>query len=131
MAIVTINGTVKLVGQTQQFSEKFSKREVVITETAGQFPQHIPVEFSNDKMALLDNFAPGDQVTVSCFVNGREYTDRNTGQARYFLSLRGDRIERAGENPAPSAPAPRAAATPPPPTLADMPAASSEDDLPF
>lgn len=133
MAIVTINGTVKHVGQTQQISERFSKREVVITETVGQYPQHIPVEFANDKTSLLDDLGPGDQVTVSCYVNGREYTDRNTGQPRYFLSLRGDRIEKAGATPTPP-PAPpypgSAATTPPPPSISDMPE-EKEDDLPF
>lgn len=133
MAIVTINGTVKLVGQTQQISDRFSKREVVITETMGQFPQHIPVEFANDKTSLLDDFGPGDQVAVTCYVNGREYTDRN-GVMRHFLSLRGDRIEKAGATP--SAPASYAAptataSTPPPPSISDMPAEGGADDLPF
>ncbi|MCO5274778.1 MAG: DUF3127 domain-containing protein [Flavobacteriales bacterium] len=127
MASVTINGTVKLVGQTQQISEKFSKRELVVTESSGQFPQHIPVEFTQDKTSLLDPYAPGDEVSVTCFVNGREWT--RDGVTKYFLSLRGDRIEKAGA-PARAA-APSAAATPPPPTMADMPPANGEDDLPF
>lgn len=133
MAIVTINGTVKLVGQTQQISERFSKRELVITETAGQYPQHIPIEFANDKTALLDSVAPGEQVTVTCYVNGREYTDRN-GAPRHFLSLRGDRIEKAtGATTAPPGPSAATASVPvpPPPGIADMPADSGEDDLPF
>ena len=35
MASVTINGTVKIVGKTQQISEKFSKRGLVITGQTG------------------------------------------------------------------------------------------------
>lgn len=131
MAIVTINGTVKLVGKTQQISERFSKREVVVTETTGQYPQHIPVEFANDKTSLLDDFGPGDQVTLTAYVNGREWTG-NDGVTKHFLSLRGDRIERAGAAPSPhAAPRPASAApVPPPPSITDMPA-SGEDDLPF
>ena len=63
MASVTINGTVKVVGKTQQISEKFSKRELVITEQSGNYPEHIPVEFTQDKTGMLDPYAPGDQVT--------------------------------------------------------------------
>lgn len=127
MASVSINGTVKMVGKTQQVSEKFSKRELVVTESGGQYPQHIPVEFVQDKTSLLDQFAPGDEVTVSCYVNGREWTGKD-GVTKHFLSLKGDRIEKMGAA-APSRSAGHSA--PPPPSLADMPPADGEDDLPF
>ncbi|MBS1548184.1 MAG: DUF3127 domain-containing protein [Bacteroidetes bacterium] len=126
MASVTINGTVKVVGKTQQISEKFSKRELVITETGGQFPQHIPVEFTQGDTNMLDPFAPGDEVTVTCFVNGREWT--RDGATKYFLSLKGNRIEKIGAAPQAR---PATASAPPPPSMADMPQASEEDDLPF
>lgn len=128
MASVTINGTVKVVGQTQQISEKFSKRELVITESGGQYPQHIPVEFVQDKTSLLDAFGPGDEVSVTCYVNGREWTGRD-GVVKHFLSLKGDRIERMGGAAPASAPAAQSA--PPPPSITDMPPAEGEDDLPF
>ena len=128
MASVTISGTVKVVGKTQQISDKFSKRELVITESGGQYPQHIPVEFTQEKTEMLDPFAPGDEVTVTCYVNGREWTGKD-GLTKHFLSLKGDRIEKAGG----AAPQSRAAshAAPPPPSISDMPAAEGEDDLPF
>lgn len=135
MASVTINGTVKLVGQTQQVSEKFSKRELVITEQSGQFPQHIPVEFTQERTSLLDAIAPGEQVAVTCFINGREWTGRD-GVTKHFLSLRGDRVEKAGAAAPAGAPAraPQASRGPsgvPAPSIADMPPAGDEDDLPF
>ncbi|MBP8823448.1 MAG: DUF3127 domain-containing protein [Flavobacteriales bacterium] len=133
MATVTINGTVKLVGPTLKVSEKFTKRELVVTEQGGQFPQHIPVEFTQDRTDLLDPIAPGDQVTVTAFVNGREWTGRD-GVTKHFLSLRGDRVEKAGATaPAPMRPssAPRAGSGVPAPSIADMPPAGDEDDLPF
>ncbi|MBS1568224.1 MAG: DUF3127 domain-containing protein [Bacteroidetes bacterium] len=126
MASVTINGTVKAVGKTQQISDKFSKRELVITETGGQFPQHIPVEFTQGDTSMLDPFAPGDEVSVTCYVNGREWT--RDGATKYFLSLKGNRIEKIGAAPQAR---PSAASAPPPPSMADMPQASEEDDLPF
>ncbi len=130
MAQVTISGSIKMIGKTQQVSDKFSKRELVITEPSGQRPQHIPVEFTMDRTSLLDSFKPGEEVSVTCYVNGREWTGKD-GVTKYFLSLSGNRIERAG-GAAPSGGSSYQAA--PPPTMADMPAAGSasdEDDLPF
>lgn len=127
MALVTLSGTVKVVGKTQQISEKFSKRELVVTEAGGQYPQHIPVEFTQDKTGLLDPFAPGDEVTVTCFINGREWTGKD-GVTKHFLSLKGDRIEKVGAQNAGPRSGGNAA---PPPSMADMPPADGEDDLPF
>lgn len=132
MAQVTISGTIKVVGQTQQVSEKFSKRELVVTEQGGQYPQLIPIEFKQDKTGLLDGYNAGEEVTVSCYINGREWTGKD-GVTKYFLSLAGNRIERSGANSggAPSNGGARQSA--PAPTTADMPpvGGSDEDDLPF
>ena len=130
MAQVTITGTVKVVGKTQQVSEKFSKRELVVTEQGGQFPKHIPIEFKQDKTGLLDGFNPGDEVSVTAYVDGREWT--KDGVTKYFLSLSGNRIERAGAAPS-SAGNGGARLSAPPPSVADMPpvGGGDEDDLPF
>lgn len=130
MAQVTISGTIKVVGQTQQVSEKFSKRELVVTEQGGQYPQMIPIEFKQDKTSLLDGFKPGEEVTVTCYVNGREWTGKD-GVTKYFLSLAGNRIERSGAGAGSSGGG--AAQAAPAPTMADMPpiSADGEDDLPF
>jgi hypothetical protein len=127
MAQVTISGSIKLVGKTQQVSDKFSKRELVVTEPSGQRPQHIPIEFTQDRTALLDGYKPGDEVTVTCYVNGREWTGRD-GVTKYFLSLSGNRIERMGG----AAPSSSGGGYPqaPPPSAADAPPLG-DDDLPF
>ncbi len=129
MAQVTITGSIKVLGKTQDISEKFRKREVVITEAGGQFPQHIPVEFTQDRCGLLDPYKPGDQVSVTCFVNGREWTGRD-GVTKHFLSLSGNRIDRQGEAGG-AAPAAAGGSSVPPPSVADMPPAGDDDDLPF
>ena len=127
MAQVTISGSIKVVGKTQQVSDKFSKRELVITEPSGQRPQHIPVEFTQDRTSLLDSFKPGDEVTVTCYVNGREWTGKD-GVTKYFLSLSGNGTERAGGNTVGGGGRYQPA---PPPTAADAPPAGDDDDLPF
>jgi len=128
MAQVTITGTIKLIGKTQDVSASFKKRELIITEPSGQRPQHIPVEFTQDRTSLLDSFKPGEEVSVTCYVNGREWAAKD-GTMKYFLSLSGNRIERQGAA-APAAGGGYQAA--PPPTAADMPpVGGDEDDLPF
>lgn len=134
MAQVIITGTIKVVGKTQQVSEKFSKRELVITEQGGQYPQMIPIEFKQDKTGMLDGYNPGEEVTVTCYINGREWTGRD-GVTKYFLSLAGNRIERAGAGASggQSSNGGSRQSAPPAPTMADMPpiGGSDEDDLPF
>jgi hypothetical protein len=127
MAQVTITGNIKVVGKTQQVSEKFSKRELVVTEPSGQRPQHIPIEFTQDRTGMLDSYKPGDEVTVTCYVNGREWTGKD-GVTKYFLSLSGNRIERTGSGGGSNSNGYQVA---PPPTVADVPPAGEDDDLPF
>jgi hypothetical protein len=125
MAQVSITGKIKMVGKTQQISEKFSKRELVIAEPSGQREQFIPVEFTQDRTGLLDGFNPGEEVSVTCFVNGREWTGKD-GVTKYFLSLSGNRIERVGVSGG------TGYEKAPPPSLSDLPpVGGDEDDLPF
>ncbi|MDQ3099741.1 MAG: DUF3127 domain-containing protein [Bacteroidota bacterium] len=134
MAQVTLNGTIKNVGKVQDVSEKFRKRELVLTESGTQYPQHIPVEFTQDKCGLLDGYNAGEEVTVMCYVNGREWTGKD-GVPKYFLSLKGDRIERKGAMAPVGAGASGGYAgyqSAPPPSASDMPPiGGDDDDLPF
>ena len=51
-----VQGKVKMIGETQTFgSNGFRKRELVVT-TEEQYPQHILVEFVQDKTDLLNSF---------------------------------------------------------------------------
>ena len=48
-----VQGKVKMIGETQTFGANgFRKREIVVT-TEEQYPQHIMVEFVQDKTCLL------------------------------------------------------------------------------
>ena len=129
MAQVTITGSIKSIGKTQDVSATFKKRELVIIEGVGQRPAHIPIEFTQDRAGLLDGFAPGEQVTVTAFINGREWTGRD-GVLKHFLSLSGNRIERVGAPATASAPSGSGNGYPAP-SGTDMPPAGEEDDLPF
>ena len=84
-------GKIKVLGNTMQVSEKFSKRELVVT-TNEQYPQHILIEFAQDKVALLDKFKVNDNVKVSINLRGREWVNKE-GESKWFNSIQGWKIE--------------------------------------
>ncbi|WP_297791575.1 DUF3127 domain-containing protein [uncultured Eudoraea sp.] len=87
-----IQGKVKLIGETKTFGNNgFRKREVVIT-TEEQYPQHILVEFVQDKCDLLNKHSVGEAVKISINLRGREWTNPQ-GEVKYFNSVQGWRIE--------------------------------------
>jgi single-strand DNA-binding protein len=87
----TATGTIRHIGEAQQVNEKFKKRELVIAVQDGNFTQYPKFELTQDKCSLLDNYAAGQEVTVSFNLRGNEYT-RN-GETLYFTSLQAWRIE--------------------------------------
>jgi hypothetical protein len=94
-----VKGKIKFIGSTQQVSEKFSKREIVVT-TDEQFPQHISIEFNQDKCAVLDKYSVGDDVEVGINLRGREWTNPQ-GETKYFNSIQGWNIKKEATNDIP------------------------------
>lgn len=90
-----VQGQIKVIGKTETFGEKgFRKREIVVT-TNEQFPQHIPVEFVQDKCDILDGYKVGESVTIGINPRGRMWTNPQ-GVDKYFLSFNGWKINRDG-----------------------------------
>lgn len=85
-----LSGKIKLIQAPQTFDSGFTKREMVVVVEDGKYPQEIALEFVQDKIALLDNLQPGQDVKVSFDIRGREY------KGRYFNNLQGWRIEVLG-----------------------------------
>jgi hypothetical protein len=121
-----VSGNIKVINPEQQVSPTFKKRELVVT-TEETYPQHIIIEFTQDKCDLLNSYAIGDAVKVSINLRGREWQSPQ-GETKYFNSVQGWRIEKeSGATSAPAASTSSAPATPAP-----IPAAlEGEDDLPF
>ncbi|MBU3822130.1 DUF3127 domain-containing protein [Flavobacteriaceae bacterium XHP0103] len=123
-----VQGRIKLIGDTQTFGNNgFRKREIVVT-TEEQYPQHIMVEFVQDKTDLLNNYQVGQQVKISINLRGREWVNPQ-GETKYFNSIQGWRIEALqGEGANGDLP-------PVPPMEAFEPAGDlnedEHDDLPF
>ena len=87
-----LKGKIKLIGETQSIgSNGFRKRELVLT-TEEQYPQHIMVEFVQDKTDLLNNFQVGQSIKVGINLRGREWINPQ-GEAKYFNAIQGWRIE--------------------------------------
>ncbi|MEC9108435.1 MAG: DUF3127 domain-containing protein [Bacteroidota bacterium] len=86
-----VQGKIKLVGDIQEITDSFSKRELVIV-TQEQYPQTLCVEFVQDKMSLLDDFQEGQEVKIGINLRGREWKNPE-GKIKYFTSLQGWRIE--------------------------------------
>lgn len=117
-------GTIKLIKDEQIISPSFKKREMVVT-TDEQYPQQILVEFVQDRTNLLDEYKVGEAVKVSVNLRGREWINPQ-GEARYFISLHGWRIERLGTTPPPTTGGTTEMPSTPVPTEL-----KGEDDLPF
>ncbi|MEP2936234.1 MAG: DUF3127 domain-containing protein [Gilvibacter sp.] len=122
-----LQGKIKLINETQTFGNNgFRKREVVIT-TEEQYPQHILIEFVQDKTDLLNNYKVGQSVKISINVRGREWVNPQ-GETKYFNSIQGWRIEALDQAVSGDMP-------PIPPADAFEPASDfnddDHDDLPF
>lgn len=122
-----VSGKIKVINPEQQVSASFRKRELVVT-TEEQYPQHIMVEFTQDKCDLLNSYKAGEGVKVSINLRGREWVNPQ-GETKYFNSIQGWRIERL------QAEAPTQQMPPIPAPEAFEPATNfneeEHDDLPF
>lgn len=98
-----VQGKIKVKGETKTYGNNgFQKRELVVT-TEEQYPQHLMIEFVQDKTSLLDAFNVGDQVKVGINLRGREWQSPQ-GETKYFNSISGWRIEKLSANPHQGAP---------------------------
>lgn len=89
------NVRIKVINPTVTVSEKFSKREFVVTDSSnGNYPQDILFQSTQDKCSILDQFSVNDSVDVSFNIRGREWTSPQ-GEVKYFTSLEAWRIERS------------------------------------
>ncbi len=123
-----VQGKIKQIEETKTYGNNgFRKREVVVT-TEEQYPQHILVEFVQDKCDLLNSYAAGQMVKISINLRGREWVNPQ-GETKYFNSIQGWRIENLQQESAPEG------MPPVPPMEAFEPAQDvndeEHDDLPF
>ncbi len=114
------NGRLHTKGETVQITERFRKREFVL-ELAGKYPQFVQFQLTGDRCGELDEFEVGQDVKVKFSLSGREWTNPETGVARYFNSLDVWVVRAEG-------PAPEKQAAPPPDDSSEPPI---DGDVPF
>jgi hypothetical protein len=131
-----LTGKLKKIDPIVQVSEKFSKREFVITDESSQYPQDILFQSVQDKCSLLDTYNVGDVVQVSFNLRGREWTSPQ-GEVKYFNTMEAWRIEGGQAQASAPAPASQAnntnapAAAPVAQPQNTMVSSTDDDDLPF
>lgn len=117
---MNIVGKIYEIGEEQQVTESFKKREFVIEHTEKSlYTEYIKFEITNDRCELLNNFKVGDDVEVGFNIRGRKWADQE-GTVKYFVSLQAWRInEYTGEKRNETN------------TNQQPPQLEEEDDLPF
>ena len=119
-----VTGTLKEIYQEQQVSDRFKKREFVLTISTSQYPQYVSFQLTQDKCSLLDPFQPGEEIKVHFNLRGREWKDKE-GRIKYFNSLEAWKLEK-GSGAAPVTKSNSDEAVP-----ESFSNKSVEDDLPF
>lgn len=68
------SGVIKAVFDTQKVSDRFKKREIVLTiEEDPKYPQHVSFLLTQDKCNLVNSGMIGNKVKVSFNLRGREW----------------------------------------------------------
>ena len=83
-----LNGTIHAIGSTEQKSEKFSKRDLVLATVDGNYTQYLNIQFSNANCDKLDAFKVGQNVMIAINLRGRLWTGAD-GVEKCFNSIEG------------------------------------------
>jgi single-strand DNA-binding protein len=80
-----IKGIIKAIFAEQVISDKFRKREFVLT-TNDKYPQDVLFQLTQGNTDLIDTIRVGEEVEVKFNLRGKEYSNRE-GKISYFNSL--------------------------------------------
>lgn len=117
-------GTIVDIMEANQISANFVKREFVIQDASGMYPQTIIFQTVQDKITILDGLAIGETIEVSFNLRGREWVSPQ-GETKYFNTLDAWRVEKIGGQTTDGGP-PKG-----PEDLATKNQGADDDDLPF
>ena len=82
-----LTGTIKSIGSLETIKQL--KKKTVLVETAGKYPQTIPVEFLNDKIDLVNNLQVGQTINVGVNLRSNEY------KGKYYINVTGWKVVSA------------------------------------
>lgn len=120
-----LTGKLYAIFPVQIVSEKFRKQEFVLKIEGDKFPNFPKFQAVNERIDLLQSFTPGDEITVSFDIQGKEYVKGT--ETMYFTSLNAWKLEGS---------APKGASSKPMTKIADLPKETAQpeedkDQLPF
>lgn len=123
-----ITGILKAKYDEQKVSDRFRKRDFVLTDNSSQYPQHISFQLVQDRCNLIDNFNVGSEIRVFFNLRGREWAPKDGGPVKYFNTIEAWKIEAVNAG-APQSGAPMNTSVP----VSDVSTFTSDggDDLPF
>ena len=82
-------GLLKEVFDTQKVSDKFQKRDFVLTtEASTPYPQNISFQLTQDKCSILDSFQKGEEINperLDVLASGAVKTLLPNGETKYLL----------------------------------------------
>lgn len=117
----TLKGELKVIGDIQQISDSFKKRDFVVVDASGKYAQNmIGFNAVQDRTEVLEGKNVGDIVEVTFFLRGREWVNPKDGEVRYFNTLEAWKVEVQGKSSQGSALKPN-----------EEFAAEGDDDSPF
>lgn len=117
-----LTGVVVHVGQPEQITDTFSKRDLILKiDGETQYPQEIKMQAANEKMDKLNGLGPGARITVGFNMRGSSYNRKSDGKKDWFLNLNIWRVEVHSNTAGASQAEPQGAAS----------SQQAHDDVPF
>ena len=115
----SMQGQVHWVGPTQQITDTFTKRDLILSLPTNNpnYPNYVKLEAHKDKCSILDGIQQGQQVSVTLFIEGRLHTNAQNVTNCYntlkLWTIQPAQQQAAAPQQAYQAPAPAAPVTPP------------------
>ena len=86
-----LTGVLHAIFPEQIVSDKFRKQEFVLKTEGDKYPSFPKFQAVNERIDLLQSFTPGDELTVSFDIQGKEYVKGT--ETLYFTSLNAWKLE--------------------------------------
>jgi hypothetical protein len=82
-----VTGKIYQINETQQITEKFSKREFVLELSNNPaYVEKVLFTLMKDKVDLIDGYKVGDTISIKYNLKGRDWTSP-TGDVKFFNTL--------------------------------------------
>ncbi len=119
-----LTGVLREIYDVQEISDKFRKRDIVVTDSSTQYEQHIKMQVTQDRCEVFDKLNVGDEVTVHFNIRGKQYQKKDGTGHDYFTTLEVWKVEANSRGSQIQNP-------PPVNNASNVPNGSDVDDLPL